>query len=857
MSKFIIRIIIFIAITGLFPGLLSAQSDYKLAEQDSLALVAFYWATDGPDWKSNQDGFGFDDLSSEWQGIYDGGYNKWLEGPAKDWFGVRVEKMPIPNSTDSAYRVTWLWPVVGRRTDGQNFLEGYIPREVAFLTALKEFRVNGNNGFEWEEIPDDLYHKSLEWLDIESCYFGGGISDAFRNCTNIRKMNFRYNYIDYMPNLDFLDEEALYNLAGTQWFYSTRLSFAIIEEMVDYFYTISPNPKEFGIEARDLFDVGDEEEVIASLGSSVVLECDDAGDNKEFIAYQWYKNGLSMFGKTDRTLSISSVKESDYADYTVKITNDYVKEYDQNSNYGEVFTKPIHLVAEPVPPLVEWAKTSYNGKEITLRFSKPMLAAGFEGFSINTDGTSLSATSSRTEGRLDENIVLTLSQPLDSEDIITLDYSGSQVTDKNGGILETFTDTIVQNFVREEPLVLDAITLADGSGIVVNFDKYIDPNTINSEDFTIIREGNPNISSATLLPGDIDAHISKSVLLSLEAPVTDSTEAISVKYTMGELAGFLSGTIQSFDEIEVTNEISLDLTEVKLLFEDGSGSIENVVIQPSWRPSAISMYDDGTNGDEVAGDNIWTAALSLADNSYSWNVFSRKTIMTYDTIRTVDPETGVITLTVTPTEENIDSLLSESVILEFLVENKDVSGSTSFGIMNIDVTFNLTLGHTSDDVFLMGIDEDWSLGIPMEATDENNTYSVTLTGYSPGDIIHYNYRNGDSWENITAQPRSYTVTGESNIINDSFGVFSTSVFNNKKNSLSAYPNPVTTDLFIEGLQRSSTIAVINSSGMIMDILEVRQESVLRLDVSNYNPGIYMLYILSDPDPESGYLFIKK
>lgn len=231
--------------------------------------------------------------------------------------------------------------------------------------------------------------------------------------------------------------------------------------------------------------------------------------------------------------------------------------------------------------------------------------------------------------------------------------------------------------------------------------------------------------------------------------------------------------------------------------------------------------------------------------------------MTYDTIRTVDPETGVITLTVTPTEENIDSLLSESVILEFLVENKDVSGSTSFGIMNIDVTFNLTLGHTSDDVFLMGIDEDWSLGIPMEATDENNTYSVTLTGYSPGDIIHYNYRNGDSWENITAQPRSYTVTGESNIINDSFGVFSTSVFNNKKNSLSAYPNPVTTDLFIEGLQRSSTIAVINSSGMIMDILEVRQESVLRLDVSNYNPGIYMLYILSDPDPESGYLFIKK
>src|SRR6056297_3840869 len=110
MIKFIIRIITFIAITGFFPAILNAQADYKLAEQDSLALVAFYWATDGPNWKSNQEGFGIDDLSSEWQDIYDGSYNKWLEGPAKDWFGVRVEKMPIPNSTDSAYRVTRVWP---------------------------------------------------------------------------------------------------------------------------------------------------------------------------------------------------------------------------------------------------------------------------------------------------------------------------------------------------------------------------------------------------------------------------------------------------------------------------------------------------------------------------------------------------------------------------------------------------------------------------------------------------------------------------------------------------------------------------------------------------------------------------
>ena len=116
---------------------LQSQADYKLAEQDSLALVAFYWATDGPNWTSNQDGFGFDDLSSEWQEKYDGQFNKWFDGPAKDWFGVRVEKRAIPNSPDSTYRVTWLWPVIGRRTDGQNGLDGYVPREIGLIPPIE------------------------------------------------------------------------------------------------------------------------------------------------------------------------------------------------------------------------------------------------------------------------------------------------------------------------------------------------------------------------------------------------------------------------------------------------------------------------------------------------------------------------------------------------------------------------------------------------------------------------------------------------------------------------------------------------------------------------------------------------
>lgn len=846
------------AIVGFLTSPVQAQSDYRLAEQDSLALVAFYWATDGPNWISNQPGFGFDDLSTEWQGTYDGGFNNWFDGPVKDWFGVRVEKRPILNSSDSVYRVTWLWPVIGRRTDGQNQLNGYIPREIAWLTMLEQFRVNGNDGFRWTEIPDDLYHGTLEHMDIESAWFGGYISDALRNCTGIRKMNYRYNYIDYMPTLDFLDSEALYNLNGTQWWYSTRLSFAIIEKTIDYFYTISPNPKEFGIEARDLFEVGDEQEVVAALGSQVEMECTSAGEQEEYITYQWFKNGLSMFGKAGRTLTISSVKESDYADYTVKITNEYVKEYDQNSNYGDVFTKPFHLVAEPVPPVIARISTSYNGKEIILRFSKPMdtQAEGYEGFTISAGSRALSATAASTDGRLDLDLVLVLNEPLFHDDTITLSYSGSSVIDKNGGVLATFSDSIVENLVRQAPVLVSAQTTRDGSGIEVAFDKYIDQHSIDAADFTVIREGDGSISTATLLPGELDAHISKSVLLTLSDPISDSTEALSLKYTSGELAGHLSGVVSSSDTMDVTNQVSVDLMDVLITFEDGSLSLENILINASWKVDPIQLYDDGTHGDTVAGDFNWATTASLVEDSYSWDVFSRETLISYDTARVEDPETGIITLVITPYEEYTDSILSENVVLEFEVAGEQISGITSFGIKNIDVTFIVQTGQSSEEIYLMGIEEDWGLGINMTLSGGAYQYTATVQGYTEGDIIEYNYRDGNNWENQTVEPRSYVVVKGENIVSDIFGDFTTSFEDLPMNEVTLYPNPVSGILNLSGLDGANSIEVFNFSGSLVQKSFLFEAGTFSTDVSDYQDGIYLLRINYDHRKEITIRFIK-
>jgi hypothetical protein len=842
MRKHIVSLISLLSVTGFIVHPVDAQSDYKLAEQDSLALVAFYHATNGPAWTSNQPGFGFDDLSSEWQGFYDGGFNSWFDGPAKDWFGVRVEKRPISGTSDSTYRVTWLWPVIGRRTDGQNQLSGYIPREVALLTALEQFRVNGNNGLSWTELPDDIYHPTLEHLDIESAWLGGYISDGLRNCTGIRKMNFRYNYIDYMPTLDFLDTDALYNLDGTQWLYSTRLSFAIIEKTIDYFYTISPNPKEFNLEMRDLFDVGDETEVVASLGSQVVLECTSAGDQEAYITYQWYKNGLSMFGKTSRTLTISSVQASDYADYTVKITNDYVKEYDQNSNYGEVFTKPFHLVEVPVPPVLEWVKTSYNGKEILLRFSKPMdtQASGYEGFTVRTASKTISASGARTEGRLNTTLVLTLTDPLTHLDTIWIDYNGSTVIDQNNAPLAAFSDTAVWNQVREGPQLVSALTTKDGSGIEVYFNRYIDANSVDPGDFQVTRTGDNSISSATLLPGEIDDHISKSVLLTLAQPITDSAEVISLEYVQGDLSGFLSGIAPTSGVIGVTNQVSVDLTKVLIRFEDGSLSAENVFVEPSWRIDPVPMYDDGTNGDSIAGDHTWSTMVALPDDDYNWDVIIRDTSVSYDTVWYEDPVTGIITLTLTPSISISDSLLSEYAVLEFTVSNDSVTGTTSFGVMNLSVTFNLSIQNVSGTPYLMGIDDDWATGIPMNMSADSQHYTVTVTGYTVNDLIRYNYRDGSNWENQTVEPRSYTVKQGENITNDVFGEFITSLHEYSSLHVKVFPNPVSTVLNLSGLKDFQLLEIYDLSGSLVFSQQLHSEGRISITVSDYRAGIYLI-----------------
>jgi len=825
---------------------LLAQVDYKLAEQDSLALVAFYWATDGPNWTSNQPGFGFDDLSSEWQDRYKGGFNNWFDGPVKDWFGVTLEKRAIPNSVDSIHRVTVLWPVIGRRTDGQNQLKGYIPREVGLLTAIERFRINGNDGFRDELMPDEIYHPTLLELDPEACWFDGDVSEALRNCMDIRKMNLRYNNFDYIPNFDFLDEAALRNQEGTQWLYNSRFSYALLERIIDYYFTISPNVGEFGLEMRDMFEVGDEQEIVATIGSSVEMVCNDAGNREESITYQWTKNGISRFGKTKKTFEISNLKESDYGVYNVKITNEFVKSYDTNGNYGEVFTKDINLVPTPLPPVINKAVASYSGQYVDLYYSKPMSKtelAGYENITITSDGTSIAVVGAKVMGRIDKLVKLELASPLTAGTEVSLSFDEGDVVDQNGGLMEAITSYPIENRVRATPEIISAATTLDGSGIIVDFDHFINEGSLAASTFSIEGNSTYKISSTTLVPGDVDAHISKKVLLTLTEGIVDTLENISLAYEEGKIHALYGGTLVPSDRIDVLNQISVERTDLVITFEDGTESLENIYLIGSWRASAIPMSDDGTNGDAVANDHVWSHALSLVEDEYSWDVVLQKEESITDTIRSTDPNTGIVTLSIVPTTVTTDSLLSENIVLNFSISNQLLTGDTNYGIENLSVIFNVNISSANGDLYLMGINDDWVKGSVMENIS-SGIYSDTIFKQTAGNIIEYNYRVGEDWENQTPEPRQYVVKNGVNIINDNFGVFTTNVNELIQHPIKIYPNPSHSGLIsIEGLENFTILEIFDVSGQLVQTINKNNKnlkSTLILDLSTQARGLYLM-----------------
>lgn len=156
----------------------------QVLEQDSLALVAFYNSTGGPNWDNN---------------------SNWLSGPVSTWYGITVEG-------DRVIEISLY----------QNNLNGTIPDDIGNFTKLKKFKVGHDENL-MGEIPETIGNLSeLEMFVICDCSIVGTITNNICNCSSLKSLHLWENNLtgpipSEIGNLDSLKYLYLHDnqLSGT------------------------------------------------------------------------------------------------------------------------------------------------------------------------------------------------------------------------------------------------------------------------------------------------------------------------------------------------------------------------------------------------------------------------------------------------------------------------------------------------------------------------------------------------------------------------------------------------------------------------------------------------------------------
>jgi M6 family metalloprotease-like protein len=353
-------------------------NDY-VAKKDSLALVAFYNALNGPNWINHEN---------------------WLKAPVKTWYGITTE-----NS-----RVTHIWfcnnnlsgtlpPEIGDLEElneltaynypTTGYISGPIPPEIGKLSKLRSisFQLNQLSG----TIPVEIFHLSnLQWLELNYNNFNGTIPKEIGLLEKLESLNFSYNQLTgsipkEIGQLTKLTDLTLWgnqltgsipseigNLTNLRWMMLNNNmltgdvpeSFTQIENVTDLtlegnyltglpdlsvlkkitrlclnynyftFKDLEPNMK---VHINDTWNgspgtfyyapqrsMGEFYTVKAEVGDSVVLSVACKGTQN---IYQWYKNGIPYQSpQSFPEMVFNPVTLSDNGNFDCKVTNPLVKD---------------------------------------------------------------------------------------------------------------------------------------------------------------------------------------------------------------------------------------------------------------------------------------------------------------------------------------------------------------------------------------------------------------------------------------------------------------------------------------------------------------------------------------------------
>ena len=339
----------------------------QVLPQDSLALVALYNSTGGPNWNNN---------------------TGWLTGPVSTWYGVtvegnRVSKLVMYNNNLNGF----VPPDIGDLNDLTNLALGYepmlhgvIPPEIGQILGLKGLFIGncaitgtipntiGNCSLLefiniWEtnlsgSIPPEIGNlDNLLTLDLHDNQIGGPIPPELGNCTQLQELRLNNNQLSgtIPPSLSNCNQiEILYlhdnNLTGEIPYefslVSSYISLAFANNHLTGIPPWTPNwilndlaiggncmtfedlePHFVGYMWYNYYPQDSMQTVIDTLlpnGSNFNIYSGSLG---QYTTYYWFHNGVHIPGTENAdTLKLINISEADVGTYTCQAQSSICKE---------------------------------------------------------------------------------------------------------------------------------------------------------------------------------------------------------------------------------------------------------------------------------------------------------------------------------------------------------------------------------------------------------------------------------------------------------------------------------------------------------------------------------------------------
>ncbi len=341
-------------------------------QTDSLALVAFYTATNGASWTNK---------------------TNWLIGKVETWYGVvvsdgRVTEINLPsnNLTGSLPNLSALTgltklaipfnlvqngiPATLNNLTSLEHLDlrsnrftGIIPSLIS-LTNLKYFSIGANSFLSSQAVPTFIFSLTqLEYLGLDNNRLTGLLPTGFNNLPNLKELNISTTTL--APTLAFFTEiGTLQNmerllLAGMNMgpFDITPFTGLPVLQLLDVrgsSLASLPGPASWASgslltinASNNLLDFGDLEP-FAGVSTPVLLNTGQnllpffgissttlkllEGDRFNLVSifggtqnnYQWYFNSVAMPGQTGPALNLSNIEMSEAGTYRLQMTNNIV-----------------------------------------------------------------------------------------------------------------------------------------------------------------------------------------------------------------------------------------------------------------------------------------------------------------------------------------------------------------------------------------------------------------------------------------------------------------------------------------------------------------------------------------------------